>query len=120
MNKTDPITAQEWAQLTYWRRKKLYFFARYIVAKIKIRKFFQLWTLPNFAIRQIRMAQGNPTIVNDGATDQTDMTEWKRLYSLSTPEERLETMLLMLTIIEARRAPTAANPDENGGEPTEI
>ena len=112
MNNTDPITAQEWEQFTYWKRKKLYLLFVWYRTKTKIKKFFMSWTLPNFAIRQIRMAQGNPTIVNDGATDQTDMTEWKRLYSLSTPEERLETMLLMLTIIEARRAPIAANPDE--------
>ena len=113
MNKTDQITAQEWAQLTYWRRKKLYFFARYIVAKIKIRKFFQLWTLPNFAIRQIRMAQGSPITVNDESTGKTDTTEeLRRLYSISTREERIEMIALMLAVIEARRAPTVANPDE--------
>ena len=113
MNKTDPITAQEWAQLTYWRRKKLYFFARYIVAKIKIRKFFQLWTLPNFAIRQIRMAQGSPLTVNDESTGKTDPTEeLRRLYSISTREERIDMIALMLAVIEARRAPTVANPDE--------
>jgi len=118
MNGTDPITAQEWEQLTYWRRKKLYFFARYIVAKCKIKKFIQLWTLPGFAVRQIRKTQGNPITVNDETTRQTDVSELKRLYSLSTPEERIEMIVLMLAVIEARQAPTAANPDENGGEPT--
>lgn len=112
MNKTDPPTAQEWAQLTYWKRKQMYFFARYIVAKIKIKRFIQLWTLPNFAIRQIRKNQGNPVTVNDDATEQTDMPECKRLFSLSAPEERIEMIVLMLAVIEARKAPTAANPDE--------
>ena len=112
MNKNDPITAQEWEQLTYWKRKKLYLLFVWYRTKTKIKKFFMSWTLPNFAIRQIRMAQGSPITVNDEATEQTDMTEWKRLISLSTPEERLETMVLMLTIIEARQAPTAANPDD--------
>ena len=112
MNNNDPITAQEWEQLAYRRRKKLYFFARYLVAKVKIKKFIQLWTLPNFAVRQIHMAQGSPITVNDEATEQTDMTELKRLYSLSTPEERIEMIVLMLAIIESRQAPTAANPDE--------
>ena len=112
MNNNDPITDQEWEQLAYWRRKKLYFLARYIVVKCKIKKFIQLWALPNFAVRQIRMDQGSPITVNDESTEQADMTEWKRLYSLSTPEERLETMLLMLAVIEARQAPTAANTDD--------
>ena len=113
MNKTDPITAQEWAQLTYWRRKKLYFLARYIVVKCKIKKFIQLWALPNFAVRQIRMDQGNPITVNDESTGKTDTTEeLRRLYSISTREERIEMIALMLAVIEARRAPTVANPDE--------
>ena len=120
MNETDPITAQEWEQLAHWKRKQMYFFARYLVAKVRIRKFFQLWTLPNFAVRQIRKTQGNQITVNDEATEQTDMSEWKRLYSLSTPAERLEAIVLMLAIIEARQAPTAANQDENGGEPTAL
>lgn len=112
MNGTDPITAQEWEQLAHWKRKQMYFFARYLVAKVKIKRFIQLWTLPNFAVRQIRKTQGNPITVNDEATEQTDMTEYKRLYSLSTPEERIEMIVLMLAIIESRQAPTAANPDE--------
>ena len=103
MNETDPITAQEWEQLTYWKRKQMYFFFRYLVAKTKIKKFFQLWTLPNFAVRQIRKTQGSPITVNDEATEQADMTELKRLFSLSTPDERIEMIVLMLAVIEARR-----------------
>ena len=120
MNKNDPITAHEWEQLTYWKRKQMFFFARYLVAKVKIKRFIQLWTLPNFAVRQIRKTQGNPITVNDEATEQTDMSELKRLYSLSTPEERIEMIVLMLAVIKARQAPPAANPDENGGEPTAL
>ena len=112
MNKTDPPSAQEWEQLTYWKRKKLYRLFVWYRTKTKIKKFFMSWTLPNFAIRQIRGAQGSPITVNDETTEQTDMTEWKRLYSLSTPDERIEMIVLMLAVIEARQSPTAANLDE--------
>ena len=113
MNKNDPITAQEWEQLTYWKRKKLYLLFVWYRTKTKIKKFFMSWTLPNFAIRQIRMAQGSPITVNDESTGKTDTTEeLRRLYSLSTREERIEMIALMLAVIEARWAPTAANPDE--------
>lgn len=118
MSKTnDPPTAQEWSQLTRWQRKRPYLLFVWCLTQTKIEKFFMSWTLPNFAIRQIRKAQGGPITVNEEATEQTDMNEtemneWKRLYNRSTPAERLESFVLMLAIIEARQKPTAASPDE--------
>ena len=71
-DKTEMITAQEWAQIPYWKRKYIYFSLRLYVFRNDLKRFFKMLWLDDASSEALRKA------MKISAHDWGLLTQWDR------------------------------------------